>query len=235
MWLPAERTVFTGNLTGPFFGHVPNLYTLRGDKIRNARAYCASLDRVIALEPEVLVTGHGDPIRGADEIQRRLVQLRDATQYVRDRTIEGMNAGTDLFTLMREITPPPELQLGQGHGKVAWNVRSIWEEHASWVRFESTTELYEVPASAVWADVVELAGGTAPVTERARAHLDAGRPLEALHLLDMVLAGAPDDADANAVKRGVLEALLERSGGENFSEVRWLESELRALPGTDPG
>jgi len=27
--MPKERTVFTGNLTGPLFGHVPNLYTLR--------------------------------------------------------------------------------------------------------------------------------------------------------------------------------------------------------------
>jgi glyoxylase-like metal-dependent hydrolase (beta-lactamase superfamily II) len=27
VWLPDERTVFTGNLTGPLFGHIPNLYT----------------------------------------------------------------------------------------------------------------------------------------------------------------------------------------------------------------
>src|SRR4051812_45790034 len=29
VWLPEHRTVFVGNLMGPFFGHVPNLYTLR--------------------------------------------------------------------------------------------------------------------------------------------------------------------------------------------------------------
>lgn len=233
VWMPDERVVFTGNLTGPFFGHVPNLYTLRGDKIRNARAYCQSLDIVIALEPEVLVTGHGDPYRGAAEIRAQLEKLRDATQWVRDYTAEGMNAGTDLFTLMRDAVPPPELQLPQGHGKVAWNVRSIWEEHASWVRFETTTELYEVPVSAVWDDLIDAAGGVTPLVERARAHLDAGRPLEALHLLDIVVSRAPDDADAIAVKRGALEALLERAGGENFSEVRWLQSELAALPDPD--
>jgi glyoxylase-like metal-dependent hydrolase (beta-lactamase superfamily II) len=38
VWMPEQQTVFIGNLMGPFFGHVPNLYTLRGDKIRSAMA-----------------------------------------------------------------------------------------------------------------------------------------------------------------------------------------------------
>ena len=49
VWLPAERTVFIGNLLGPSFGHVPNLYTPRGDKIRSAMACIHSVDRVINL------------------------------------------------------------------------------------------------------------------------------------------------------------------------------------------
>ena len=47
--LPETRTVFIGNLLGPFFGHVPNLYTLRGDKIRSAMTFIHSVDRVIDL------------------------------------------------------------------------------------------------------------------------------------------------------------------------------------------
>ena len=52
VWLPEDRTVFTGNLSGPLFGHIPNLYTLRGDKYRSAIAYIHSVDRVIDLGPE---------------------------------------------------------------------------------------------------------------------------------------------------------------------------------------
>src|SRR4029078_11801763 len=117
VWLPHERTVFTGNLTGPLFGHIPNLYTPRGDKIRSAIEYLHSVDRVIALAPETLITGHGEPIRGADEIRGRLTQMRDATQYIRDRTFEGMNAGTDLWTLMGQVQLAPELAPPQGHSK----------------------------------------------------------------------------------------------------------------------
>ena len=222
-----ERTLFTGNLMGPLFGHVPNLYTPRGDKIRSAILYIHSIERVIGLAPETLITGHGEPIRGAEEIRRRLTQMRDATAYIRDRTFEGMNAGVDLWTLMGQITLPPELDIPQGHGKVPWLVRAIWEEHVGWFRYVSTTELYDVPPSAISRELSELAGGPAVLTGRAQAHLDAGRPLEALHFVDMVLAEVPNDAAALKLKMGALELLLARSRRENFSEVRWLEAEIR--------
>ncbi|MCV7089012.1 alkyl sulfatase dimerization domain-containing protein [Mycobacterium interjectum] len=227
VWMPEHRTVFIGNLMGPFFGHVPNLYTLRGDKIRSAMAFVRSLDRVIGLRPETLINGH-DVFRGADQILTTLTKVRDATAYLRDRTIDGMNSGADLWTLMRDITPPPELELPQMHGKVSWNVRAIWEEHAGWFRYESTTELYDVPPSSVWSDVVDLVGGTTRLTERAAAHAKGGRPLQALHLTDVVLAHAPADPDALQVKHQALEQLLVASGRENHSEVQWLEQEIKS-------
>ncbi|HWS94277.1 MAG TPA: alkyl sulfatase dimerization domain-containing protein [Mycobacterium sp.] len=226
VWMPQHRTAFIGNLMGPFFGHVPNLYTLRGDKIRSAMAFIHSVDRVIALNPETLINGH-DVFRGANDIRRTMTKIRDATAYLRDRTIDGMNAGADLWTLMREVTLPPKLALPQVHGKVPWIVRAVWEEHVGWFRYESTTELYDTPPSAVWQDVVELTGGTAALTARARNHVEQGRALHALHLTDMVLAHSPDDAAALEVKRRALEWLLEKSGRENFSEVQWLEQALK--------
>jgi alkyl sulfatase BDS1-like metallo-beta-lactamase superfamily hydrolase len=126
------------------------------------------------------------------------------------------------------VTLPPELALPQVHGKVPWIVRAIWEEHVGWFRYESTTELYEVPPAAVWNDIVELAGGTAALTGRADAHLRQGHPLQALHLVEIALAHTPDDPAALRVKRVALESLLERSGRENFSEVQWLEQAIKA-------
>jgi len=232
VWMPEQRAVFIGNLMGPFFGHVPNLYTLRGDKIRSAIAFIHSVDRVIALAPETLFNGH-DVFHGADEIEATMTKVRDATAYLRDRTIDGMNAGSDLWTLMRDVTLPNEFALPQVHGKVPWIVRAIWEEHVGWFRYESTTELYDVPPSAVWPDVVELVGGTGPLIERADTHAQAGRPLQALHLTDIALAQSPGDGDALRVKRAALEALLAASGRENHSEVQWLEQEIKNTTTTE--
>lgn len=229
VWMPDEGIVFTGNLTGPIFGHVPNLYTLRGDRIRYVQWYLDSVQRVIDLDAGTLITGHGDPLRGADEIRRRLTQMRDAVRYLRDRTFEGMNAGVDLWTLMRSIALPEHLAIPQGHGKVPWIVRAIWEEHLGWFRYESSTELYAVPPSALYPELVELAGGAETVLERGRAHLVGDRPLEAMHYAEMVLAGDPQFIHALRLKLEATERILARAGRENFSEVRWLESEIRIL------
>jgi len=224
VWLPDERIAFTGNLFGPIFGHLPNLYTIRGDKVRSALRFLASLDRVRGLGADLLVTGHGDPIRGEDAIRRGLGRIRDATQWIHDRTVEGMNSGKDLYSLMAEIALPAELAIGQGHGKTSWCVRAIWEEYAGWFHYRSTTELYAVPERAVHADVVALAGADALVG-RAREHVQAGRPVEALHLTDMVLDGAADHMPALEVRAAALERLLDLCGA-NFSEVQWLQGRL---------
>ena len=78
VWLPDSRTVFVGNLTGPLFGHVPNLVTIRGDRYRDALTHIASLDRVRSLGAERLVTGHFDPIDGAERIHHELTAMHDA-------------------------------------------------------------------------------------------------------------------------------------------------------------
>jgi hypothetical protein len=95
-------------------------------------------------------------------------------------------------------------------------------------RRAGVTELYDVPPSSVWSDIVDLAGGTGPLVERAHAHAEARHPLQALHLTDIVLGQSPGDAAALRVKRAALEQLLAASGRENHREVQWLEQEIRS-------
>jgi alkyl sulfatase BDS1-like metallo-beta-lactamase superfamily hydrolase len=142
-----------------------------------------------------------------------------------------MNAGKDVHTLMREIQLPPDLLIGEYHGKVSWAVRTIWEEYSGWFHYDSTTSLYGVPRSSINADLAELAGGAGALVTRARAKLDQGRPLEAIHLLDIALGVDPKNADGLAVKRAALTFLTAESGGTNLSETMWLRSEIAAVEG----
>ena len=226
VWMPKERVAFTGNLFGPVFLAMPNLVTVRGDKPRLVQRYLPSLDTVRKLGAETLITGHGDPIRGADKIRASFDKMYAAVSYVNDAVIAGMNAGKDVYTLMREIKLPDELKIGEFHGKVSWAVRAIWEEYSGWFHYDSTTSLYGVPRSSVDADLVELSGGAGALAARARKKLDEGRPLEALHLLDIALGPDRTNPDALAVKKDALQALLRESGGQNLSETMWLKSEI---------
>jgi alkyl sulfatase BDS1-like metallo-beta-lactamase superfamily hydrolase len=223
IWLPDERICLCGNTFGPIFGHIPNLVTMRGDRYRDALTAAGSVERVRDLKPELLVTGHFGPIAGADLIQAELTRLRDALRYIHDQTVAGMNAGKDVQTLMREITLPAEYEVGQGYGKVSWDVRAVWENYSGWFHQRSTTELYPVGFDAVTADVVELAGADALVG-RARDHLAAGRPLQAIHLAEVVATATPEHAGARDVLRQAHESLLD--GATNFWERAWLSRQI---------
>jgi len=226
VWLPEERTLFTGNLLGALFGHVPNLVTMRGDRYRDPLVYVDSVDRVRALGAERLLTGHFGPIDGADRIADELTTARDAMVWVHDRVVEGMEAGTDVHTLMRDVVLPERFDLGEGYGRTSWNVRAIWEQYAGWFHHRSTTELYAVPVTAVAGDIVAAAGADSLVAA-ARVHLDAGRPVEALHLTDVVLAADRHDEPARATARAASRMLLD--GSENFWESAWLRRAIDRL------
>lgn len=225
-WMPQERIAFTGNLFGPVFLAMPNLVTVRGDKPRLVRRYLRSLETVRALGAELLITGHGEPIRGAEQIRSSLDRMHAAVSWVNQAVIDGMNAGKDVHTLMREIQLPEDLKIGESHGKVAWAVRSIWEEYSGWFHYDSTTALYGVPRSSIDEDLVQLAGGTSALAARARERLDGGQLMQAMHLLDTALGAEPRCAEALKVKQATLQRLLEASASTNLSETMWLRSEL---------
>jgi alkyl sulfatase BDS1-like metallo-beta-lactamase superfamily hydrolase len=224
VWLPEERICLCSNTFGPVFGHIPNLVTMRGDRYRDPLTAISSIDRVRALRPEVLLTGHFDPITGGERIAAELTRLRDALAYLHDETVAGMNAGKDVHTLMREVRLPAHLDVGQGYGKVAWDVRAIWENYSGWFHHRSTTELYDVGPAEVSADLVELAGADALVS-RADAHLDAGRPVHAIHLAEPVLRAEPGHPGARSVLKAAHEHLLAAS--TNFWESAWLTEQLK--------
>jgi alkyl sulfatase BDS1-like metallo-beta-lactamase superfamily hydrolase len=229
VWMPAERVVFTGNLFGPVFLAMPNLVTVRGDRPRSVRSYLRSLETVRDLGAETLITGHGDPVRGAANIRASLDRMHAAVSFVQQAVIDGMNAGKDVHTLMREVRLPEELKIGEFHGKVSWAVRSIWEEYSGWFHYDSTTSLYDVPRKSIDADLVELTGGAVRLAETAQRKLEQGRVLEALHLLDIALGGEPRYAAALTVKKAALAKLLKDSGNTNLSETMWLKSEITAV------
>ena len=230
VWLPKDRVLFTGNLFGPLFGHVPNLMTIRGDRYRDPILYIESLNTVLEFGPKRLITGHFDPIEGADRIAEQVTAMRDAMQAVHDRTVEYMSAGKDLFTAMREVTVPEHLDVGEGYGKTSWNVRAIWEMYTGWFQHRSTTELYGVAPSSVAADVVVAAGADALV-EAARGHIKGERPVEALHLTDLVLSAEPTHSGARAAAIEAHEALL--ADTQNFWEKAWLTNTINELGKTE--
>ena len=217
VWVPKYKAAFIGD---NFYTSFPNIYTLRGTHPRLALDYVNSLNKVLALKPEIVLPSHGEPIIGNAEIVKQLTRYRDAIQYVHDETVKGMNAGKDVWTLMNEIKLPPELNVGEGYGKLSWSVRGIYEGYVGWFDLNPAT-MYEKPASSVYPDVVKLAGGPDAVAKLAMERAQAGQAVEALHLSDMALAADPNHKLSLEAKLKALETLLSRC--RNSNERGWLE------------
>ena len=221
VWVPKYRAAFVGD---NYYDSFPNIYTLRGTQPRWALDYVQSIDKVLALQPEILLPSHGAPIHGHAEITRKLTRYRDAISYVHDAVVKGMNDGKDVWTLMHEIKLPESLDVGESYGNLPWSIRGIYEGYAGWFDLNPAT-MYDVPMTAVLSDVVTMAGGAEPVAKLAAQRVAAGKYPEALRLTEAALTAEPNNAAALKVRLEALEKL--RAGSKNSNERGWLDYSIR--------
>jgi alkyl sulfatase BDS1-like metallo-beta-lactamase superfamily hydrolase len=182
VWVPGLKAAFVGD---NFYESFPNMYTLRGTRPRWPMDYINSLDKVLALEPEIIIPSHGPAIVGKENVRAQFTKMRDAIVYVHDAVLKGMNDGKDVHTLMEEIKLPPALDVGEGYGKISWSVRGIYEGYAGWFDGDPT------------------------------ALIGQGKLVEALHLTSIGLEGAPGDKDILRARVAAFEALVKASTNRN--------------------
>ncbi len=225
-WLPQHSILFSGNLFGALFPHFPNFNTVRGDKYRMPEKYLSSLNIARSLEPEVLITGHGEPVYGSSLIRDCLDRLEASVEYVMKKTLEGMNEGIDVFTLSKQIVLPEELTVGQGYGRVDWAVRTIWEAYMGWFHRMSTTELYSYHHTEIYEDILLVAGADA-LLERGEQRFKQGDYLSSIQLAEIVLS-KEESPRAKNLSIHAHTALLEKES-ENFWLKGWLQYQLQTL------
>jgi alkyl sulfatase BDS1-like metallo-beta-lactamase superfamily hydrolase len=216
VWIPKYRAAFVGD---NFYTSFPNMYTLRGTKPRWALDYVDSINRILALKPEILIPSHGDAIIGEQQIARELTRYRDAILYVHDKTVLGMNQGKDVHTLMAEISLPSDLDIGEGYGRISWSVRGIYENYMGW--FDGNpTSMFSTPVDDAYPQLVELAGGAEAVAMLAEAQIESGDLELALHSADIALRAEPKNIRALQARLAAFKALLAAS--DNSNEAGWL-------------
>ncbi|WP_169843849.1 alkyl sulfatase dimerization domain-containing protein [Halioglobus japonicus] len=106
-------------------------------------------------------------------------------------------------------------------------MRSIWDYYMTWFHFESTTELYPVPARDVYADLAEAAGSEG-LLSLGRNYLLQGEPVKTLHIVEVVLAAEPANIEALNQRQQALGVLLDAAehGLNNDYEIYWLQARM---------
>jgi len=223
--IPELKAAFIGDNFG-FITSFPNIYTLRGTKPRWALDYIAAQDLVLKLKPEFLMPGHNNPLQSGKMIQKYLTDNRNAIKYVHDETVKGMNAGKDVFTLMKEIKLPEKYNyLNQSYGRVSWSVRGIYEGYAGFFD-ENPATMYDQPSASIYSDLASLTT-TEAILKTAEDYFKQGYFVKVLHLTDAALT---KDAKNKPVLELKLKALKElRVRSRNYIENIWLDYGIRIV------
>jgi alkyl sulfatase BDS1-like metallo-beta-lactamase superfamily hydrolase len=210
VWLPDERVLMPGD---DFYRAFPNLYPIRGTRLRSPDVWIASLEKMIGLAAEFMVPGHTRPIRGADSVRAALTAYRDGIQSILDQTIEGIRRGERPDELVRHVRLPPHLAdnpyLQEYYGNVAWSVRAIYSDYVGW--FDgNATNMFPLSEKDRAVRLLGMSGGADAVLSRARDALVAGEFQWAAELADLVLAVDTENIGATRTKAQALTELGER-------------------------
>lgn len=238
VWLPGDEVVFAGD---NFYRSWPNLYPIRGAPYRDVQAWAATIDRMLAEDPQHVVPGHTRPVLGREASREILSAYRDAIRFVFDETIKGMNAGRTPDELAHEIELPPALKkhdfLSAYYGHPAWGVRSIFSGHLGW--FDgNATNLFPLSPRDEARRLAELVGGSEALLSAARRALAKGDAQWAAQLADHLLALGEQSTEATEVKAAAFEVLAENlltATGRNYyltqaQELRKAAAEAASRP-----
>ncbi len=133
VWIPKYKALMPGDNIYKAF---PNIYTIRGTTYRSFKSWYTSLEKMMALEPEILIPSHGTPINGKEDISRVLSNYRDAIKFVHDQMMRNLNSGNSPLEAARKIKLPENLardpHLFELYGTIEWSARNLFNGYFGW-------------------------------------------------------------------------------------------------------
>ena len=230
IWLPEKKALLPAD---NFYKSFPNLYAIRGTAYRDVKLWVASIDKMRALHPEILVPQHTRPITGREMIYQTLTDYRDAIQFVHDQTIRWMNKGLTPLEIVERVKLPAHLvhqpYLHEYYGTVAWSVRAIFDGYLGWFG-GNATDLFPLTLKERARRFADLAGGEQALLERAKKAVGGKDFQWALELTDQLLQLNPESEEVRTLRADALTALAGRqvaSTARNYYLTRALEVERK--------
>ena len=215
-WIPQLRLLHPGDL---FVYSLPNAGNPQKVQ-RYLSDWAVALRQMAALGAEVMVSGHGLPIFGAQRIQSALGDTADVLDSIEDQTLALMNRGCSLDHAIHQVAVPGHLMdkpyLRPVYDHPQFLVRNVWRRYGGWYDGEPDN-LLPAPRSEQAKAWVELAGGVGAVIARANTLADDNNLRLACHLVEVAVLAEPTSVEAHAARTRIYE---ERAAGEESSMAR---------------
>jgi alkyl sulfatase BDS1-like metallo-beta-lactamase superfamily hydrolase len=201
-WLPAERTLYTGDL---FIWAAPNCGNPQKVQ-RYPREWAAALRKMSALGAETLLPGHGPPILGAVRVAQALGEAAELLESLVAQTLASMNAGATLDEVLRGVALPERLlarpYLRPTYDDPRFVVRNLWRLYGGWWD-GNPAHLLPAPEADLARALAGLAGGAAALAAAAEREAAAGRLDLACELVELAARAEPESARIHAIRAAV--------------------------------
>ncbi len=179
-----------------------NLYTLRGAKTRDAKAWAHYINKAIELfgaDSDVVFAQHHWPRWGNDGVIDFLESQRDAYKYLHDQTLRLANHGETMLEIAEQLEFPDELGL-QWHnrsyyGSISHNAKAVYNLYLGWFDANPAT-LHPLPPVESSVRYVEYMGGAEQVVEKAQQDFDRGDYRWVAQILNHVVFADPTHGEA---------------------------------------
>ena len=200
VWWAERRILWTGD---QFIWVAPNAGNPQKVQ-RYAADWAVSLRAMSALEPELLIPGHGVPIFGRARVDQALARYGRMAGDARARDGGAHERRVPRWTpILAEVRPPAHLAarpyLQAVYDEPEYVVRNIWRLNGGWWD-GIPSHLKPAGEAALGREVARLAGGVAPLVARAQELAAAGDLALAGHLIDWAVAAEPDNRPAHAAR-----------------------------------
>lgn len=206
VWIPEKRIVFSGDFFLWSFPNIGNPFKVQ----RYETEWAEALEQMASLHPEILVPGHGPVIKG-EKIQKVCLNTARALRYLHGEVVKRLNQGAWIEQILTEVKLPEDLAnksyLAPIYGCPTFVIHAIHRRYAGWYD-GNPSHLFPSKTTDIAKEVVNLAGGSEILLNRAKALKEAEEIQLALHLVDFVLDN-PETSnlkDAHALKADLLQA-----------------------------
>jgi len=228
-WLADRRVLCCGDL---FIWASPNAGNPQKVQ-RYPLEWAKALRRMLALEPEFLLPGHGLPVVGADRVAVALADTAELLESLVSQTLEVMNGGGRLDEAIHAVAVPAALAdrpfLQPVYDEPEFIVRTVWRQYGGWWDGNPAT-LKPAPERALAAELAGLAGGAQALAARALelAGPDAADDSLRLagHLAETAWLAAPGDQDIGRIRQHVFGLRADKATSTMATGVfRWAANE----------
>ncbi len=202
--IPEEKIIAPGDL---FIWAVPN-----GGNPQKVQRYISdwaeALDKMIALEPEILLPGHGFPIYGKERIQEALSTTSKFLKTIETQTVQLMNKGKRLNEIIHTVKIPDELiklpWLRPVYDDPEFLIRMIWRRYGGWWdgEYDRLLPAKRSEESKVW---MELVGGIEIVIDKALEMSSQGKDKIAAHLIETAFYADETNESVHKARQAIYE------------------------------